>query len=73
MSKKDFIALADTIRDYNETAEDIGQKPFDRRHLDVLASFCMDQNSQFKWSRWMDYVAGKCGKNGGAIKPKIAA
>ena len=36
MSKKDFVALANVIRDQPQ--------------------------------RWFDYIAGKCGPNGGAVK-----
>jgi hypothetical protein len=65
MSKKDFIALADMIRTYNAYN---ANKPFDRDHLAALAIFCQKQNSNFKMQRWLDYIAGECGPNGGAIK-----
>ena len=67
MSKKHFIALADAIRRHNElqdgTANAIKFGPF---HLNTLANFCHSQNCEFKRERWLDYIAGKCGKNGGA-------
>lgn len=65
MSKKDFIALADVIRDYNKDAGDIGQCPFDKRQTELLADFCYQQNSNFNRDRWLAYVAGTCGPNGG--------
>ena len=66
MSKQDFVALADAIREHNKFEKD----QFTEEQLDTLAAFCRRQNSAFMQDRWMDYVAGKCGKNGGAIKPQ---
>ncbi len=65
MSKKHFIALADMIREYNRCNSD---KPFTAEQVGALASFCASQNYDFKRDRWMDYIAGACGKNGGAVK-----
>jgi hypothetical protein len=59
MSKKHFITLADAIKH--------SQVPFSADHLEVLADFCRSQNSQFNGGRWMDYIAGNCGPNGGKI------
>lgn len=68
MSKKDFIALADTIRFHNRSAQVYGTgTAFTQDQLDELASFCKSQNSNFMKDRWLDYIAGKCGKNGGKI------
>jgi hypothetical protein len=67
MTKKDFIALADTIRAHNELQE--GTTPnisFGPIHLNTLANFCQSQNPAFNRQRWLDYIAGKCGPNGGA-------
>lgn len=60
MSKKHFIALADTIRS-NRSA-------FSDEAINELVRFCKSQNYQFNESRWRGYIAGKCGKNGGTIK-----
>lgn len=70
MSKKDFIALADTIREFNELHHNgsATANHFDAQQIALLASFCRSQNSQFKRDRWLDYIAGKCGPNGGTIK-----
>lgn len=61
MSKKDFIALADLIKStqaaYQWTPDQIL----------VLAEFCRSQNSQFKRDRWLGYIAGACGPNGGKV------
>lgn len=61
MSKKDFIALADAIRTHNEH----NALPFGQEQLETLATFCAQQNPNFKRDRWLDYIAGKCGPNGG--------
>lgn len=63
MSKKHFIALADAIRMHNKYSED----KFTESQLIALAEFCRDQNSNFKRDRWLDYIAGNCGPNGGAL------
>lgn len=64
MTKKHFIGLADAIRQHNAYGED----KFTDAHLRALAEFCRSQNTRFMGGRWLDYIAGKCGKNGGAIK-----
>ena len=73
MSKQDFVALADAIRDYNKQAFLAGSNcvsplEFGHTQLYVLADFCKRQNPNFNRERWLDYIAGKCGPNGGAIK-----
>ena len=35
---------------------------------DALADFCQAQNSNFKRDRWIDYINGECGPNGGKVK-----
>ena len=57
MTKKNFIALADVIRD------DIND--FTPNAIERLADFCESQSPNFNRSRWLDYIAGKCGPNGG--------
>lgn len=78
MSKKDFIALADTIREHNRlaTAEHKrhrleGAVPFDSQHLVTLMQFCESQNHRFLRGRWLAYIAGECGPNGGAVKKAV--
>jgi len=73
MSKKHFIALADEIRDYNRYADEIGYPRFHQRQIDMLANFCYHQNCRFDRERWLDYIAGKCGPNGGKVKETKAA
>ena len=60
LSKKHFIALADYLRDTKAYCE-----AFTPAQLEHLANFCLAQNCAFKRERWLDYIAGKCGKNGG--------
>lgn len=67
MSKKHFIALADHLKYYLNGNPDFTAK---QRGLiiDIMATFCQSQNSQFKRSRWEGYIAGECGPNGGSVK-----
>lgn len=68
MSKKDFIALADVIRNLPVTAGEDGGEVVDMDILeDTLADFCRSQNPRFMRERWLDYIAGRCGKNDGKV------
>ena len=72
MTKKDFIALADTIRGHNAHCEH--STPFDDSHLSTLERFLRTRNPNFLPARWVNYIRGECGPNGGAIrKPKGSA
>ena len=62
MSKKHFVALADHIRQHNNLSD-----KFEDGHLATLADFCQSFNPRFNRERWLDYIAGKCGKNEGRI------
>jgi len=68
MSKKDFVALADAIKEHNAlqdgTTNAIKFGPF---HINTLANFCRSQNSRFMRERWLGYIAGENGKNGGTL------
>lgn len=66
MTKKHFIALADHIRTCNH-ADGQTQAKFDERVIDDLANFCAEQNSRFDRSRWIAYIKGECGPNGGKL------
>jgi hypothetical protein len=63
VTKKGFIALADAIIKHNKKFEypDL----FDYGQLQTLADFCKSQNPNFKRERWLDYICGECGPNGG--------
>jgi hypothetical protein len=66
MSKKHFIALADAIREHNEIENQFGGA-FDEKHLDTLADFCQSVNGNFNRERWLSYISGECGPNGGKL------
>ena len=63
MTKKDFIALANLIKESGKVSEYSANGT-----LDLLARFCQSTNPNFKRDRWLDYIDGKCGPNGGAVK-----
>ena len=70
MTKKPFIALADAIRVHNAIKRDVWGKNAERmcfndEQLTALADFCQSQNSNFNRERWLGYIAGTNGKNGG--------
>ena len=67
MIRKQFVALADSIREHNRLAKFNGEKAFTDDQLAALARFCASENPRFKRERWFDYIAGRCGPNGGAI------
>lgn len=60
MTKKTFIHLAEAIK----------AEPglFRAEHLEVLARFCAAENPHFLKHRWLGYIAGENGPNGGARK-----
>lgn len=69
MSKKDFIALADAIKAYqNLTSEGLPlMQIFTDNQIKMLADFCQSQNPRFNRYRWLAYIAGECGPNGGKV------
>lgn len=68
MSKKHFVALADAIREFNNLHAEgsTTANHFDTQQLDAIADFCQSQNANFNRERWLAYIAGECGPNGGA-------
>ncbi len=79
MTKKHFIALADAIRatkpehtgEYDDGTT-IGEMNARVNQWDkdvvMLADFCKQQNDRFDRERWLGYIAGRCGSNGGKVK-----
>lgn len=65
MSKRDFIALADTIRTHNARSESLDPfQVFTVEQLETLAEFCASQNPAFMRERWLGYIAETSGPNG---------
>lgn len=64
MKKKELIALADAIKRANSTLSSPTNQ-FSAIQIELLADFCQSQNPAFKRERWLSYIAGECGKNGG--------
>ena len=67
MTKKQFVSLADSIREHNRLAKFNGESVFTIDQLAALARFCESANPRFKRERWLDYIAGRCGPNGGTV------
>lgn len=69
MTKKHFIALADAIRAHNSAAtHPLGSGRFTEftpDQISALANFCHRHNPAFNTEHWHDYIAGRCGLNGG--------
>ena len=68
MSKQDFIALADTIREHNRIAShpaNSDMPKFEDTHLEALIAFMRGQNTSFMKGRWLGYVKGENGPSGG--------
>lgn len=73
MTKKHFIALADSVRDLISTYDARTEQPiYDesqrRRIVGDMADFCRSQNGRFNRERWIGYINGECGPNGGKAK-----
>lgn len=60
MTKKHFIALANLIKEHDDDFSP------EARHW--LAGFCEAQNPRFNRSRWLGYIRGTNGPNGGKAK-----
>lgn len=75
MTKKNLIALADALKlnapDPDSNALEI-EKPYFEQIVNDIANACAEANPNFNRQRWLHYIAGKCGSNGGAIKPPRA-
>jgi hypothetical protein len=63
MTKKHFVSLANVLKD-----EASRGRSFTDWQIDLLADFCQHQNSRFNRERWIAYIKGECGKNGGKVK-----
>ena len=73
MTKKHFIALADSIKiqrlTFNQFPSTEKQdRPFTTNQVECLANFCQSQNPRFDRARWIGYINGDNGPNGGKVK-----
>lgn len=68
MTKKHFIELANVIKGYNRDDNPIAVGSFNDTQIDVLATFCRQVNPRFNRERWINYIKGECGPNGGRVK-----
>jgi hypothetical protein len=69
MTKRDFIALADALRE-QKPAEHWDPNKLVQWELDIkaVADVLARSNPRFLRERWMDYVNGLCGPNGGKLR-----
>ena len=74
MSKKHFIELADCLRArLAEVSSKYIQSPLYltvaqdevRETINAIADVCAADNPRFNRQRWLEYIAGKIGPNGG--------
>jgi hypothetical protein len=71
MTKQHFIALADALRETRPIQTDdslLHQTEEWQWNQDVqaIASVCARANSRFNRERWLGYIRGECGPNGGS-------
>jgi len=81
MTKKHFIALANTIRTLKpfDLEVNAGREQVERhwgasqqweRTVSDLARFCASMNGNFDRELWIRYVNGECGPHGGSLQRK---
>lgn len=58
MSKKDFIAIANTIREHNRHCDATGQEhlSFNDMQIEALAQTLKSMYPRFDYQRWIVYV-----------------
>jgi hypothetical protein len=66
MSKKHFIALADSLKRERAHWEMLYGPDSFSELLTFTIRFCAEQSPRFNAARFRDYVYGECGPNGGA-------
>jgi len=67
MTKKNFIALAERLKDLRDHDDRVSAEAFEAV-VDTMVSFCRSQNWKFNESIFCGYVAGTCGPSGGAVR-----
>lgn len=80
MSKKHFIALANTLKQLKPACRELEPHPFSaiafeegkiakwEETVTALANYCYVMNPQFNRGRWLAYINGDCGPNGARKK-----
>ena len=72
MSKKDFIALADTIKEHNRVASHPANasdmQAFTSDQLQAIVGFCRSQSPNFMRDRFLGYISGDNGSSGGKVR-----
>ena len=63
MTKKNFIALADAIKNAGWYAAFSAEQKY------ILANFCAEQSARFDLDLWLGYIAGTNGPHGKRVKP----
>ncbi len=61
LTKKDFIGLADALKDAN-----LGEHDAAVVHA-IIADFCQQSNPRFNRDLWFRYLRGECGPSGGEV------
>lgn len=69
MTKKNFVALANTLRVTKPSRNLEGHFRQWEDDVHALADFCAAQNPRFNRARWLAYINGECGASGGKVKP----
>ncbi len=68
MTKKDFVAIADAFRASRTANTWLEANDQWSKDVNAVASVLATTNPRFNQARWLDYVNGLCGPNGGAVK-----
>ena len=67
MQKRHFITLANKLKGMHPSCspvfDDIGAW---HALVDSLADWCQSENPRFNRERWISYINGECGPNGGS-------
>jgi len=65
MTSKSMIRLADAIKAHNKLGP---AETFRSTHLYALCNWMTKENPKFNVDRWIGYLRGKCGPQGGKRK-----
>lgn len=69
MTKKDFITLADALKEARPSTERIDAAHFQwNNDVHFVALACRASNPNFNRNRWLNYIDGNCGPSGGKVK-----